>query len=823
MDKTKIIVVFKTHFDIGFTALAEEIVAKYSEEMLDAVLNVCEGTADNEAGKRYVWTMSSWPLLQSLQNASPERRARAEKLIEGGQLLAHALPYTTHTEFMGFEELCREFSFSRALCDRYGLPYPVSAKMTDVPGHTWFLPSLLAQAGVKFLHIGCNSACMPPDVPLLFWWEGPDGARVLTMYNTTYGSGLFPPKNWKYPVWLALLQTNDNIGPQSCGIVGELQKQIEESGIDADFEIATMDKFYEEISHCDLAGLPVVKADLADTWIHGVGTYPAEVSRLRRLRGALTVVEAYAALARKSESSVREKLAEAYEEAELFGEHTWGLDVKSTLGYDRKYKKSEFIDWRRGAAPLRMEESWNEQRRRVYRVEELLKEIESNVSKGERPAYFNPLGRPFEGYVETSESVGGAFESCGKNYVRLCVPAASCLDAEKAVLSAEAPMVIEDTDRIFLQNENIRISVGKKDGTFMFTWLPTGKVWLSSAPRYEYNVIGSNRINRFIRNYSSRFYDWSVNDLGRMAYPEETAEEHFYARVACVERAGQGIRILYKLREERSVKEFGNAESIVVEYTLLGDRLHITLRLSGKQATPYVESGIFCLPFNAEQPRFLINKVGSCIDPAEDIATAANHRMYCLENWADLSDGEEGITIVSRDAPLFSLGEDGTYKFNCKYSKPRSSALCFNLFNNSWGTNFPQWIEGDLEYEFDLLPHAGKNAAKETAYAIVYAPRLMYCVDTFSDCLSVEGAELSSVCDEGDCYIVRVRETAGTGSVVTVSGKIPDESSSVEKIDLYGRVLEWLPFDKVRLNLPAFGFATLRFLKTEEYRKKRLQ
>ena len=200
--KKKIIVAFKTHFDIGFTGLAKEIVAKYGTEMMDSVLRVCEGTAENPKGKRFVWTMSAWPLLQSLENATPEDRVRAEKLAREGRLVSHALPYTTHTEFMGFEELCRVFSFVKEFSECYSLDFPVSAKMTDVPGHTWFLPTLLSGAGIKFLHLGCNSCCRSPKVPLFFWWEGIDGSRVLTMYNTTYGSSILPPKGWKYSSWV---------------------------------------------------------------------------------------------------------------------------------------------------------------------------------------------------------------------------------------------------------------------------------------------------------------------------------------------------------------------------------------------------------------------------------------------------------------------------------------------------------------------------------------------------------------------------------------------------------------------------------------------
>ncbi len=44
--------------------------------------------------------------------------------------------------------------------------------MTDVPGHTLGLISPLAESGVKFLHIGVNSASTPSGCPAAFYMEG---------------------------------------------------------------------------------------------------------------------------------------------------------------------------------------------------------------------------------------------------------------------------------------------------------------------------------------------------------------------------------------------------------------------------------------------------------------------------------------------------------------------------------------------------------------------------------------------------------------------------------------------------------------------------
>ena len=40
----KIILVFKTHFDIGFTDLASNVIDQYAGSMLEQVIETCKGT-----------------------------------------------------------------------------------------------------------------------------------------------------------------------------------------------------------------------------------------------------------------------------------------------------------------------------------------------------------------------------------------------------------------------------------------------------------------------------------------------------------------------------------------------------------------------------------------------------------------------------------------------------------------------------------------------------------------------------------------------------------------------------------------------------------
>ena len=58
---TDIWVVFKTHFDLGFTDLPENVFNRYREEMMDNALRVIENNATLPKEKRFAWTVSGWP------------------------------------------------------------------------------------------------------------------------------------------------------------------------------------------------------------------------------------------------------------------------------------------------------------------------------------------------------------------------------------------------------------------------------------------------------------------------------------------------------------------------------------------------------------------------------------------------------------------------------------------------------------------------------------------------------------------------------------------------------------------------------------------
>ena len=104
-----------------------------------------------------------------------------------------------------------------------------------------------------------------------------------------------------------------------------------------------MDDFYREMAKCDLSHVPVITGDLADTWIHGVGSYPGEVSLIRDCRERARRIHSacFGAFVRGEpwDPALEQLWNQYYEASALFSEHTWGADVKTWWGLTGPMRK----------------------------------------------------------------------------------------------------------------------------------------------------------------------------------------------------------------------------------------------------------------------------------------------------------------------------------------------------------------------------------------------------------------------------------------------------------------------------------------------------
>ena len=252
--------IFKTHLDVGFTDYASVVVNNYFSSYIPASLRVAREMRESGRPERFIWTTGSWLIYEYLEQASPAARKEMEDAILRGEIAWHALPFTTHTELEDAELFRFGLGLAKRLDERFGRK-TIAAKLTDVPGHTRGIVPLLAEAGIKFLHIGVNPGSTVPKVPPLFRWQDESGAELMVMYESGYGSAFEIPGMEDA---LAFGHTSDNLGPQSPEEVLEVYRDKRSLFPGANVFASTLDAFAHKLEEVR-STLPVVNAEIGDT------------------------------------------------------------------------------------------------------------------------------------------------------------------------------------------------------------------------------------------------------------------------------------------------------------------------------------------------------------------------------------------------------------------------------------------------------------------------------------------------------------------------------------------------------------------------------
>lgn len=345
----KVIVLFKTHLDVGFTDYSANVIRAYNEIYIPRAIQIARELRERPEG--YVWTVGSFLINQYLKNASVQKQQEMEEAIRNGWLSYHGLPFTTHTELMDDSLFRYGLSIAKKLDQRFQRN-TIAAKMTDVPGHTVAMVPYLQKAGIEFLHLGVNSASTPPDVPELFRWMGPGNSQIVVMYSKSgYGNVMRIPYTDTY-VYFA--HTNDNMGPHSAEEVISIYEKLHEAYPKAIIQAGDLNTVAKEIRSVKKK-LPAISQEIGDTWIHGGATDPQKLSQYRALLR----------LGRKLDAEDTEAL---YENLVMIPEHTWGMDVKLYMNDFLHYDKKAFNEARSLGIYRTIEDSWEEQRDYIRRA-----------------------------------------------------------------------------------------------------------------------------------------------------------------------------------------------------------------------------------------------------------------------------------------------------------------------------------------------------------------------------------------------------------------------------------------------------------------------
>ncbi len=833
----QVIVVFKTHFDIGYTDMASNVVARYRTTMIDKALEVVDQNRDLPPAQQFAWTVPGWPMHQILDwpEQTPERKRRVEQALKDGRFVVHALPFSTHTEMYEPEDIVRGLGHSSRVMRSLGLPLSRDAKMTDVPCHTWIMPTLLRHAGVEFLHIGCNSACSSPRVPALFWWEGPDGSRLLTYYSAGgYGSGLTPPTGWPYKTWLALIHTGDNHGPPTPGEVKKLLDQAAKQLPGVKVRIGRLSDFADAIL-AEKAKLPVVRGDMPDTWIHGPMCDPAGAKLARNTRPAIAACEALAAqldawgVQRPGTAAI---IAAAYEKSLLYSEHTWGgaLYWITPYGKDTKWGYGDVWKAERAAGRFRrLEDSWAEHTAYIEAARDLampaleknLQALAQNVgADGKRFVVYNPLPWKRDGVVSVKSDAAFAavkptdgvdalpVESRGGElrFVARDVPAMGYRTYVSVKAELPPSRLAGDAKSATIESPFFKAVLDPAHGAIRsLTDKRTGRELVdANAPhgfgQYLYERFDANNTADFVNSYLKIKATWAASELGKPNLPPATEAPYRAASPAnctlSVESTPVSITATMRAAAGPNLPHAVTTRLILYADEPFAD-LEVTLH--DKAADPWPEAGWICLPFKVESPRFRLGRPGSIIDPARDIIAGANHNLFSINTGITVTDPRgRRVGVCALDNPLASLDTPGCWKYSPDFV-PRRPVVYFNLFNNQWTTNFRYWNEGTWTSRVRLWTNDRANAERALITPSLEAryPLLAAVADGPAGKLPTarSGLELSrkgvlvtafGANPDGAGTVLRLWEYAGGSGQCRVQLPAGMNATSVQPVDLRG-------------------------------------
>ena len=739
---SEIVVVFKTHYDIGYTDLVTNILTRYRTVFADRALAVIDQSQSLPPEQRFTWTVPGWPLKEMLWSGqTPERRERLVQAVKDNRLAVHAMPFSLQTETLDLEDLVEGMTYSAHLTAGLGLPLPRAAKMTDVPEHTWVLPTLLTHAGVTFLHVGCNGGSKPMQVPPLFWWEGPDGSRLLTSYSPEYGTELLPPADWPYHTWLAVIMTSDNQGPPKAEQVNKLVAQATNALPGVKVKFGRLEDFYDAFAAEHNTNIPVVRGDMPDTWIHGFESMPIETKAgcdVRPLEGALATLDTELRAAGVATAPVAEPLANAFENSLLYSEHTFGFYGSQPGGF-----------WYGAAWKQRLAEgkydkflkSFDDKRAYIHTTENIVTNaladrmqlLAQNVAaEGPRVVVYNPLpwarsgavtvAVPAGDYAGVRELPGGKVTDAvtladGKlTFFAKDIPAGGYKTYQPVAGMAAKPLAATTTGEI--ANEFFRLKVdAARGGVVSLVDLKTGRELVSAK---DENSFGSYLHERFDKAETDAFVEsysrgWGLSPASDFRKPVPVAEQLPHAALGLTNwTVSVQTTALAKTIVLHSADAAPLAKAVTLKYTLaLGQPyLDVEWSVDDKTPDPLPEGGWLCLPFNIEQPKFELSRLGSLIDPAKDIIDGGNRELLCLNSGMTVTgpDGD-GVGLCPLDSPLVSLGDPGLWKFSM-HDFPRRGRVFINLYNNQWDTNFPLWQDGSWTSRVRLWAVHGGDAAK---------------------------------------------------------------------------------------------------------------
>ena len=157
-----------SHNDIGWAGTPSEIAEHRATAIVDSVLSLMERDPE------FTFTIEAALYLREYVERRPERVALLARFMDEGRLECGGSYIQPYEGLLGGESLIRQLTWGRKWIEQ---EFGVAADgywNIDVAGRTRQIPQILAKSGLRYMVLSRNQ-------PGLYWWEAPDGSRILVL------------------------------------------------------------------------------------------------------------------------------------------------------------------------------------------------------------------------------------------------------------------------------------------------------------------------------------------------------------------------------------------------------------------------------------------------------------------------------------------------------------------------------------------------------------------------------------------------------------------------------------------------------------------
>lgn len=687
---TTVHVIQACHFDAGYADTTSNILNEWFHTYFPRALSLGLELDARGGAERLHFLAQSWivsmfldcpPSIPGLVCPSDAEVKNFTRAVKAGYIYWHAFPFNGEPELMSASMFDSALNLTFSLDDRFGLPHKMTLSQRDVPGMTRAVIPALSRAGVKAISIGVNPYSTPPLVPRAFVWRDPaTGVSMPTMVHPFFYGGIMFGDAAFFPGLshaIVFDWRGDNAGPPlNVAEVVSDWATISANFPGASVVSSTLDEFSALLTPEILANLPVVEAEIGDTWLHGASSDMYKSAANKR------AVAARAACIADGSCAPNDPAIANFTRLLLKNaEHTWGKSW--TYFQDKKnWSNQEFKTALKEPTYAKdIIASWVEQR--LYGLSVPLEALSGHPLGATIASLWSDL------FPEGAPSLAG-FTPVTPGSILTVGTWSLLFDSASGALAllvdgAKSPPAVwanTSADGSFLGLSEYR--------TYDSATLANFSAW--------YNIL-PGKASEFGRDPSMS----NANPVTMIA------PQRLLGLWSQAGATGTTFLVRGDFTPSTLHTDYGAPSEVWVQYDFPASpagAINISLTILNKTATRLADG--FFFRFNASSSiggplSWKVNKIGQSVDPF-DVQWGGNQRHHGVD--ADVTATNAAgaaLAIGAPDAPLACFGEPTIFPIPTNQTADRTQGVSFLLEDCLWNTNYPFWypfIAGDENFRW---------------------------------------------------------------------------------------------------------------------------